>query len=94
MIGTYIRAARERQGMLVRELASELDMDTAMLSKMERSVRPFRKEDLKKLSSILNEEIETLYTHWLADKALRATENEEFQYEALELALSKCKNEN
>ncbi|QLG44730.1 helix-turn-helix domain-containing protein [Costertonia aggregata] len=94
MIGTYIRNARERQGMLLRELAAELNIDTAMLSKMERGVRPFRKEDLKKLSSVLNEEIETLRTQWLADKVLRATENEKLQSKALELALSKCKNRN
>ena len=94
MIGNYIRNARERQGKLLRELAAELDIDTAMLSKMERGIRPFRKSDLKRLSSALDEKMETLHTQWLADKVLRATENEKLQSKALELALSKCKNKN
>lgn len=78
MIGKHIRAIRKQQDMLLRELAAKLNIDTAMLSKMEREVRPFRKEDIEALSTILNENQESLYTKWLADKALRATENEQY----------------
>lgn len=91
MIGEHVRIVREGQGMLLRELAAKLNVDTAMLSKMERGVRPFRKEDLDVLSEVLNENKDTIHTKWLADRALRATENEEFQSKALELALSNCK---
>lgn len=77
--------------MLLRELAAKLNLDTAMLSKMERGVRPFRKEDLDIISEVLNEDMNTIYTKWLVDRALRAIENEKFQSKTLELALSRCK---
>ena len=87
-----MRIVREGQGMLLRELAAKLNVDTAMLSKMERGVRPFRKEDLDVLSEVLNENKDTIHTKWLVDRVLRATENEKFQSKTLELALSRCKN--
>lgn len=94
MIGEHVRAMREGHNMLVRELAASLNMDTAMLSKMERGLRPFRKEDIEPLCQLLNEDCENLYTMWLADKALRATENEKFQAKALKLALKNCNKQN
>ncbi|MEQ3676069.1 MAG: helix-turn-helix transcriptional regulator [Dokdonia sp.] len=94
MIGTYIRACRKRRNLLLRELAASLNMDSAMLSKMERGLRPFRKEDLAILSEVLKESYDFLYTKWLADKALRATDDKLHQTKALELALSLCKNQN
>ncbi|WP_422350794.1 helix-turn-helix domain-containing protein [Flagellimonas sp.] len=93
MIGKHIRELREDKGMLLRELAAILKIDAAMLSKMERGKRPFREEDLEILSNALNESKEELYTKWLADKALRATNYEHFQSKALELALSICIND-
>tara|TARA_R110002049_G_scaffold133066_1_gene292471 strand:+ start:1045 stop:1497 length:453 start_codon:yes stop_codon:yes gene_type:complete len=94
MIGEHIRMLRERQNMLLRELAASLNMDAAMLSKMERGLRPFRKEDIEQLSLVLDENKENLHTMWLADRVLRATENDKFQARALKLALSKCQNKN
>lgn len=48
MIGEKIRELREANNVLLRQLAAQLDMDTALLSKMERGDQAFRKEDLKK----------------------------------------------
>lgn len=93
MIGKHIRTLREGKGMLLRELAAILKIDVAMLSKMERGKRPFREEDLDVLSNALNENKEELYTKWLADKALRATNDEKFQSKALQLALTICNND-
>lgn len=90
MIGEHVRVLRESQKLLLRELAAELKIDTAMLSKMERGIRPFRKEDLVKLSIILEEDQKELYKMWLADKILRTTNNDEFTKEALEIALRNC----
>lgn len=91
MIGEHVRILRERQNLLLRELAAELEIDTAMLSKMERGARLFRKEDIKKLSKILKEDEKGLYKIWLADKILRTTKNDKFTKEALEIALRNCK---
>ena len=55
MIGDKIRQLRESENILLRQLAAQLDMDTAMLSKMERGDRFFRKEDILALEKVNNE---------------------------------------
>lgn len=87
MIGDKIRELRESKEILLRQLAAQLDMDTALLSKMERGDRFFRKEDILSLSEIFNQPEKELLTIWLADKVLQTIHEEEYQVEALELAL-------
>ncbi len=87
MIGDKIRQLRERENILLRQLAAQLDMDTAMLSKMERGDRFFRKEDILTLAKIFKQSQKDLLTLWLADKVLKTIENEEHQKQALGLAL-------
>jgi transcriptional regulator with XRE-family HTH domain len=55
MIGDKIRELREEKNILLRQLAAQLDMDTAMLSKMERGDRFFKKEDIQSLSKIFKQ---------------------------------------
>ena len=88
MIGDKIRELRECKEILLRQLAAQLDMDTALLSKMERGDRFFRKEDIVSLSEIFNQSKSELLTIWLADKVLHTIQDEEYQVEALELALT------
>jgi transcriptional regulator with XRE-family HTH domain len=88
MIGDKIRELREGKEILLRQLAAQLDMDTALLSKMERGDRFFRKEDILSLSEIFNQPVKELLTIWLADKVLQTIHEEEYQIEALELALT------
>jgi transcriptional regulator with XRE-family HTH domain len=88
MIGDKIRELRESKEILLRQLAAQLDMDTALLSKMERGDRFFRKEDIVSLSKIFNQSKSELLTIWLADKVLHALNDEQYQIEALELALT------
>lgn len=88
MIGDKIRELRENKEILLRQLAAQLDMDTALLSKMERGDRFFRKEDIVSLTEIFNQPEKELLTIWLADKVLQAIHEEEYQIEALELALT------
>ncbi len=88
MIGDRIRELREGKEILLRQLAAQLDMDTALLSKMERGDRLFRKEDIVSLSEIFNQPLNELLTLWLADKVLQTVQEEEHQIEALELALA------
>jgi len=87
MIGDKIRELRESENILLRQLAAQLDMDTAMLSKMERGDRFFRKEGIVALAKIFKQSQKDLLTLWLADKVLKTIENEEHKKQALELAL-------
>ncbi len=91
MIGDKIRELREANNILLRQLAAQLEMDTAMLSKMERGDRFFRKEDIVALSTIFKQPQKQLLTLWLADKVLKTIENEEEKKQALELALKTVK---
>ncbi|WP_205601716.1 helix-turn-helix domain-containing protein [Sphingobacterium sp. xlx-130] len=91
MIGEKIRELREVNNVLLRQLAAQLDMDTALLSKMERGDRAFRKEDLLKIASIFKVSDRELLTLWLADRVIRTIEAESNQKEALELALRTIK---
>ncbi len=92
MIGEHIRTLREANDILLRQLAARLDMDQAMLSKMERGERSFRKEDIDALAKIFKQPKKELLTLWLADKILKTTENQRYKKEALQLAINQFDN--
>ncbi|WP_289054319.1 helix-turn-helix domain-containing protein [Carboxylicivirga marina] len=87
MIGNKIRELREENNILLRQLAAQLDMDTAMLSKMERGERFFKKEDIVTLSEIFNQNSKDLLVLWLADKIVKTINTEDYPKEALQMAL-------
>lgn len=87
MIGTRIRELREQDNILLRHLAAQMDIDTAILSKMERGDRFFKKEDIVTLARIFKQSEEELLTLWLADKILKSINEEEYKEQALKLAL-------
>jgi transcriptional regulator with XRE-family HTH domain len=92
MIGEHIRTLREANDILLRQLAAKLEMDQAMLSKMERGERSFRKEDIEALAKIFKQPKKELLTLWLADKILKTTENQRYKKEALQLAINQFDN--
>ncbi len=51
--GEYLRYKREQLGLPLRKVAAELDIDTSILSKIERSERAATKEMLQILSKTL-----------------------------------------
>ena len=84
--GNYIRAQREQNGLLLREVAMHIGIDTPMLSKVERGVRKLKREKLKKLSKVLQVEEKTLTTLWLAERIYSTLKDEEFGKDALKAA--------
>lgn len=92
MIGERIRELRETNGILLRELAVEVDVDPAVLSKMERGERSFRGEDIDILAKIFKQPKKDLITLWLADKILKTTQNQAYSKEALQLAMARFEN--
>jgi transcriptional regulator with XRE-family HTH domain len=91
MIGGKIRELREQNHILLRHLAAQLDMDTAMLSKMERGDRFFRKENILVVAKIFAIPEQDLLTLWLADKILKTIQEEAYKQQALLLALKTLK---
>jgi len=76
MIGARIRELREQNNILLRQLAAQLDMDTALLSKMERGDRLFQKEDITRLADMFRQSEDELLTLWLADKIMRTIDDD------------------
>ena len=65
--GERIRELRTKQNLLLRQLASLLDVDTSIISKVERGDRQLKKEQIPLLAQILKADVEELQTLWLAD---------------------------
>ena len=90
--GERIRALRIKQKLLLRQVASMLEMDTALLSKIERGDRLIKKEQIKLLSKILKAGSDELTTLWLADQLMDVLKDEKFADEALKKVSKNIKN--
>lgn len=91
MLGEKLRELREAKGLVQRQVAADLQVDTAYISKMEHNEKPVSRNHLKKLSKLYSVAENDLVPIWLADKVLQLVENEKFSVEALEMALNKVK---
>jgi transcriptional regulator with XRE-family HTH domain len=84
--GKKIRNLREQQGLLQRELASCLKIDTPMLSKIERGERKAKREYLATLAEELKIQEKELLLIWLADQVNDILKDEPLATEVLNVA--------
>lgn len=89
--GETIRKYRESKGLLLRQIAAALEVDTAFISKVERNERMFRKEQVQKVAAMLEVPENDLLTLWLSDKVSDLIDEEPFAKDALNLSLKKLK---
>lgn len=89
--GEHIKQLREQNQLLQRQLANALDMDTAMLSKIERGERRAKREHIPILALQLKTNETDLFTIWLADQIYQLVENEEQALQALKIAENEIK---
>lgn len=75
--GETIREIREKKGLLLRQVAAALEVDTALISKMERGERKAQREQVSNISKILDVSEEELLVIWLSDKVVDLLENEQ-----------------
>ena len=71
-----LRKSREEQNLLQRQLASLLDMDTPLYSKIERGERIPKKDIVLKLAKYLKVEEEDLLADWLSDQISKIIKDE------------------
>lgn len=90
-LGDKIRELRTKQKLLLRQVASKLEVDTSIISKMERGERPIKKEQLTILASILKIDKQELETLWLADQLYNVIVGEPMADEALKSVSKKIK---
>jgi HTH-type transcriptional regulator, competence development regulator len=72
--------------LLLRQVAAELEVDTAYISKMERSEKNIKKEYIIKLAEIYNFDQNELIAIWLADKIFDIVKYESMALRAINIA--------
>ena len=85
-LGERIRKLRESKKLLLRQVAAYLEIDTALLSKMERGERRLTRDQVVALSKHFGVEEKELLTLWLSDKILNSVKNDEYAALALNKA--------
>lgn len=83
-----IKELRESRGLLQRQLAASLEIDTPMFSKIERGERRAKREQVLKLAELLQTDANELLTVWLADQVYEIVKDEETAAGALKVAES------
>lgn len=77
LFGNKIRELRAEQGVLQRQLAALLEIDTPMFSKIERGDRRAKREQVIKLAQYLHQDEKDMLTLWLADKFIDVVKDEQ-----------------
>jgi predicted nucleotidyltransferase len=85
-LGEKLRKLREERQFPLRVVAAFLDLDQAILSKIERGLRPASREVVVKLADYYEVEEKELLVAWLSDKVLRELDGEDNAVEALQAA--------
>jgi Fic family protein len=88
---TLLKNAREQKGLKTREVAQILGIDQALISKFESGTRKPTREQISKLSQLLEIDFETLMIAWLKEKILYEIGDDEFALKALMVAEQEIK---
>lgn len=88
---SLLKNAREQKGLKTREVAQLLGIDQALISKFESGTRKPTKDQVSKLSQLLEIDYETLMIAWLKEKILYEIANDEFALKALKVAEDEIK---
>lgn len=88
---TLLKNARQQKGLKTREVAQILGIDQALISKFESGTRKPTKDQISKLSQLLEIDYETLMIAWLKEKILYEIGDDEFALKALMVAEQEIK---
>ncbi len=89
--GETIRKLREEKELPLRTVAAFLDIDQAILSKIERGQRKPTREQVVKLAEYFKVKENELLIAWLSDKLVYEVEDEDIALKALQVAEEKVK---
>ncbi len=82
-IGQTLRKLREEKGLLLRQVAASLEVDTAYMSKMERGEKNIKREFILQLAELYNYDKNELISLWLADQLFEILKEEELAKQAI-----------
>lgn len=87
-----LKNARKLKGLKTREVAQELGIDQALISKFENGTRKPSKLQIAKLASFLNIDYETLIVAWLKEKILYEIGDDNFALMAINMVREEIEN--
>ena len=90
-IGETIRNLRIDKQLPLRTVAAYLDIDQAILSRIERGERKATREHIVKLAQYFNVPEKDLLITWLADKVVYEVADESVAFDALKVAEKRVK---
>ena len=93
ILSELLKSKRETKGFLLREVASMIDVDTALISKIEKGDRKPTREQIEKLAVALDIEYNQILKLWLSEKVYEEVKGEDLAVEAIKLALKRIKTE-
>ncbi|MCD4773931.1 MAG: nucleotidyltransferase domain-containing protein [Bacteroidales bacterium] len=88
-IGELIRSLRKKEGFPLRKVAAFLDIDQAILSKIERGQRKLSKEQVIKLAGFFNYNEKEMLITFLSDRIIYEIGSEDYAIESLKVAEEK-----
>lgn len=86
-----IKNARESKGLLMRDVAHELNIDAALISKWEKGTRKPTREQVIKLAKIINIDTEKLLVEWMSEVILYEIGNDDLALKAMLVAEEKVR---
>lgn len=89
--GQVIRKERLNKGLLLRQVAAQLEIDQAILSKIERNERKASREIIIKLADILEIDKKKLLIEYYSDKIVNEIGYEEVAIQVLKISEKKIK---
>lgn len=90
-LGDIIRRLRENKELPLRTVAAFLDIDQAILSKIERNQRKATRKQVIQLAAYFKTNENDLLIAWLSDKLLYEVEDEDLALKALQVAEEKVR---
>ena len=87
--GEIIKTEREKKGLFLRQVASALEVDQALISKFEKGDRKPSREQVMKFATFFGLNKNYLLIAWLSDKVVYYLENESLAEQALKVAEEK-----
>lgn len=90
-LGKRIKELREEKGLVQRQLAAGLEIDTPMYSKIERGERKPKREQVLKLAEMLETDKDELLTLWLAGQVYEIVKDENLADTAMRIVSENLK---
>lgn len=88
---TILKAAREKKGLLIREVAQQLGIDQALVSKFESGVRMPTKDQVLRMARLYEVDADDLLVSWMKEKIIYQIGDDELALKAMMAAEEEIK---